>query len=286
MVIIFLFIILLLIILLSIYVYKESIGFTVVDYVFSDNRIKKDITIAYLSDLHNKEHGEYNEKLLTSIEKLNPDIVIFGGDMVTSCMEKSYDFSRTLVFIENLSKKFPIYYGIGNHEAKFRDKDEEFKAKYVELISFLGKINVPLLIDSKNEFAEYGIDLYCADIEKKYYRRFVTRQLPDDYLNSKIGTPNKSRYSILIAHNPEHFEKYADWGADLVLSGHVHGGVISLPFLGGVISPAMKLFPKYDAGKFVSKNSTMILTRGIGSHTIPIRVNNKAEIVMIKIKGE
>ena len=286
MVIIFLFIILLLIILLSIYVYKESIGFTVVDYVFSDNRIKKDITIAYLSDLHNKEHGEYNEKLLTSIEKLNPDIVIFGGDMVTSCMEKSYDFSRTLVFIENLSKKFPIYYGIGNHEAKFRDKDEEFKAKYVELISFLDKINVPLLIDSKNEFAEYGIDLYCVDIEKKYYRRFVTRQLPDDYLNSKIGTPNKNKYSILIAHNPEHFEKYADWGADLVLSGHVHGGVISLPFLGGVISPAMKIFPKYDAGKFVSKNSTMILTRGIGSHTIPIRVNNKAEIVMIKIKGE
>lgn len=278
--------ILLIVALLALYVYKESTGFRVVDYVLSDKRIKKDIKIAYLSDLHNKEYGEYNEKLISSIEKLNPDIVIFGGDMVTSCMEKSYDFSRTLVFIENLSKKFPIYYGIGNHEAKFRDKDDEFKAKYVELISFLNKINVPLLIDSKNEFSDYGIDLYCADIEKLYYRRFVTRHIPDDYLDKKIGKPDKDKYSILIAHNPEHFEKYSEWGADLVLSGHVHGGVVNIPFLGGVISPAMKIFPKYDAGKFVCKNSTMILTRGIGSHTIPIRVNNKAEIVLIMLKGE
>lgn len=283
---IFIIVLIIIIILFSVFVYKESTGYKVVEYNLSDKRINKDFTAVFLSDLHNNEYGEYNKDLIKSIEDINPDFVIFGGDMVTSYMERSYDFSRTLVFIENLSKKYPIYYGMGNHEAKIRDNREEFKNKFSELLAFLDKINVQFLSDSKIEMPEYGIDLYCLDIEKKYYRRFVTLDIPDDYLSDKLGTLDSSRYSVLMAHNPEHFKKYSDWGADLVLSGHVHGGVVNIPYLGGVISPSMKLFPKYDAGEFTINESTMILSRGIGTHTIPVRINNKAEIVKLNFKGE
>ena len=72
--------------------------------------------------------------------------------------------------------------------------------------------------------------------------------LPEDYLKEKFGDPDPERVSILIAHDPEHFDNYAKWHPDYVLSGHVHGGIVNIPFLGGVISPQLKFFPKYDAG--------------------------------------
>lgn len=87
----------------------------------------------------------------------------------------------------------------------------------------------------------------------------------------------------MIAHNPEYFPAYAEWGADLVLSGHVHGGLMRLPFLGGVIAPSMKLFPKYDGGVFEEHGSTMILSRGLGTHTLPIRIFNPGELVVIRL---
>ena len=103
---------------------------------------------------------------------------------------------------------------------------------------------------------------------------------------NKLGNPDRDRYSILLAHNPEHFQAYVSWGADLILSGHVHGGIIRLPFLGGVVSPAMKLFPKYDGGLFSQGNSHMVLSRGLGTHTIPVRINNKAELVVVELTNK
>ena len=103
------------------------------------------------------------------------------------------------------------------------------------------------------------------------------------YLQETLGEVKEDYYEILLAHNPDYFEEYADWGADLVLSGHVHGGMMRLPILGGVVSPAFKLFPKYDGGLFKIGKSTMILSRGLGMHTIPIRIFNPGELILLKI---
>lgn len=91
------------------------------------------------------------------------------------------------------------------------------------------------------------------------------------------------KYKILIAHDPEHFELYARGGADLVLSGHVHGGIVRLPVLGGMVNPKLKFFPKYDKGIFACGESKMVLSAGIGWHNLPIRFMNKPEIVVINI---
>ena len=104
-----------------------------------------------------------------------------------------------------------------------------------------------------------------------------------DYLQRLLGRPDPARVSLLIAHNPDFFEAYAEWGADLVVSGHVHGGLMRLPVLGGVISPAIRLFPVYDGGEFKKDKAVMILGRGLGTHTLPIRIFNPGELVVIDL---
>ena len=98
-----------------------------------------------------------------------------------------------------------------------------------------------------------------------------------------LGCVDPKPFSILLAHNPEYFKEYADWDPDLALSGHVHGGVVRLPFLGGVIAPSLRIFPHYDAGLFEEYGHKMILGRGLGMHTLPIRIFNPGELIRIEL---
>ena len=102
-------------------------------------------------------------------------------------------------------------------------------------------------------------------------------------MDKLAGKANDRRFQILLAHNPLYFKEYAAWGADLVLSGHMHGGIIRLPFLGGVVSPAVTPFPKYDGGRFAEGKSTMILGRGLGTHSLPVRMWNPGELVVVTL---
>ena len=103
------------------------------------------------------------------------------------------------------------------------------------------------------------------------------------YISKLVGSASKDKYQVLIAHNPQYFPEYADWGADLSLAGHVHGGIIRLPLLGGVVSPSIALFPKYDGGEFKIGSKRMILSRGLGTHTIHVRMFNPGEIDVIRL---
>ena len=93
-------------------------------------------------------------------------------------------------------------------------------------------------------------------------------------------------YTVLLSHRPELFDLYVDAGVDLVFSGHAHGGQFRLPFVGGLVAPNQGLFPKYDAGQFVEKNTTMIVSRGVGNSIIPFRINNPPEIVVVELKRQ
>ncbi len=266
-------------------VYIESSGFTVTEYKYYSDKLKTaELKIVLLSDLHDTDFGNGNEALLAAIDELHPDIVVFAGDMVTSCMEREYDYEPTIRFIGRLAARYPVYYGMGNHEERFRRQRDKFPGCYEDLTRRLKAAGAPILINEKRVLQAAGVTIYGLDMEHAYYRKVRTRYIPDDYLERIFGPVDADHVSILLAHNPEQFEQYAKWGPDFVFSGHVHGGIIRLPFLGGVVSPQLKLFPKYDAGEFHAGRSTMILSRGIGSHTIPIRVFNKAEIVSITIR--
>ena len=92
-------------------------------------------------------------------------------------------------------------------------------------------------------------------------------------------------YKILLSHRPEQFEVYVKHKVDLVLSGHAHGGQVRIPFAGGLVAPNQGFFPKYDSGLYVNGSTNMIVSRGLGNSIIPIRINNRPELVIITLEN-
>lgn len=255
--------------------------FRTVHYTVESGKIKKEHLFVVLSDLHNKEYGKGNHKLIRKIEEMSPEGILIAGDILTAKPEYSTEKASQLIL--HLSRKFPVCYGMGNHETRlflYPEVYGDMGKKYEETI---GKAGVRLL---KNEslILEDNIIVSGLDLERKYYKRFKKREMEEEYLNRALGEKKEEMFQILLAHNPDYFEEYSSWGADLVLSGHIHGGVMRLPFLGGVVSPAVRFFPKYDGGMFWQNNSCMILSRGLGMHTIPIRIFNPGELVVLHLK--
>lgn len=277
---------------LAVFVYVQSSGYNIVEYELSTCKdIGGPVKFVMLSDLHDTDvTHDGNRRLLRSIESINPDFVILAGDMITSYMQPSYNSDVAFDFLRELANRFTVYYGVGNHEQRYKAEPERFAGKYDKLVEFVQKLGIHFLSDSYIDREEDKIRIYGFDIPIDNYRRAVKTYLPDGILNDRFGDPDDNKYNILIAHNPDFFDDYAAFGPDLVLSGHLHGGIVAIPGIGGVISPQLRLFPKYDFGTFTKGNTTMIVSRGIGWHTIPVRIFNKAEIVSVTIlqdkKGE
>ena len=285
-------IIALLLAVLAVFVYVQSSGYNIVEYELSTCKdIGGPVKFVMLSDLHDTDvTHDGNRRLLRSIESIDPDFVILSGDMITSYMQPSYNSDVAFDFLRELANRFTVYYGVGNHEQRYKAEPERFAGKYDKLVEFVQKLGIHFLSDSYIDREEDKIRIYGFDIPIDNYRRAVKTYLPDGILNDRFGDPDENKYNILIAHNPDFFDDYAAFGPDLVLSGHLHGGIVAIPGIGGVISPQLRLFPKYDFGTFTKGNTTMIVSRGIGWHTIPVRIFNKAEIVSVTIlqdkKGE
>ena len=254
--------------------------FRVVSYDISHEKIKKPYTFVVLSDLHNKVYGKNHEKLIRAIEKEQPAGVLIAGDLLTA--KPGYPLHLALDLLEQLAPKYPIYYGMGNHEARLFLYPEVYGTMGADYEEKLKGLGISLL---RNESRSLGEDLVITglDMKREYYKRFKKTTMTTEYLKKTLGEKNKDKFQILLAHHPDYFQEYSSWGADLVLSGHVHGGMVRLPFLGGVISPALRLFPKYDGGSFEEKESRMILSRGLGMHTIPVRLFNPGELVVLKL---
>lgn len=260
---------------------RDSNRFVTVTYEVSSDKITKPCRLVLLSDLHNKSFGEENEKLLAAIDRTSPDAVLVAGDMLTA--EKDADFRNALCLMEKLAARYRIYYGMGNHEQYLGIYPDDYPGIYEGYTSGLKRAGVEPLINETAYLPECNIAICGAQIDKAYYRHFRRKPMEASYLTKLLGTPEGEKFQLLIAHNPVYFDIYAEWGADLVVAGHVHGGIMRLPVLGGVLSPAMVPFPKYDGGIFKENNSTMILSRGLSSHTIPVRIFNPGELIVIDL---
>ena len=269
----------LVIILLWVTIY-DSNRFVVVKHSFSDKRIRKSMRAVVITDLHNKSFGRNNELLLAAIREQTPDFILVGGDIPTAKPGKSLDIA--ISFLRELTKEYTVYYANGNHEHRMKLYPETYGDMWERYESALKELGVKLLVNEKVELPECGLCIYGSEIEKKYYIRFKTAQMDESYMESILGKKEEKYYNILLAHNPDYFPQYAVWGADLVLSGHVHGGMVRIPFWGkGVVSPKVSFFPKYDGGVFRQGNSTMLLGRGLGMHTIPVRTFNPGELLVV-----
>lgn len=255
--------------------------FVVREYAYRDQKLQKPLKLVQLSDLHNRTFGAHNERLLRAIRRQKPDVIVVSGDMYTSRFGSDITSAKELLL--TLAGEFPIYYANGNHEQKTKDQPEEFGTLYEDYRRELSEAGICFLSNESAYLPEYNLRMYGLEIDREYYRKFRTQILGTERVREYLGTKEEASCGVMIAHNPDFFADYAAWGADLVLSGHVHGGLMRLPFLGGVIAPSMKLFPKYDGGRFEEGTSVMILSRGLGTHTLPIRIFNPGELVVVKL---
>lgn len=258
----------------------------ITNYIIKNAKITRDFKIVQLSDLHSREFGNDNKKIIDYIEKENPDIIVMTGDMVNA---KNGDIAYLEKFINSLKEICKIYYVMGNRE--FRYNEEEFN----KLVNMLEKNNIKVLNNNSDtikiagsEINIYGLNYNSRNIEKYYeFRRgsmYNKKYEIKNKLEDVFSIIDKDKYNILLTHSPNAFKKYASFGFDLIISGHIHGGVIRLPFAGGLLSPNATFFPKYDAGLFYEEESIMCVSRGMGYGSLPFRILNNPEIVVINLK--
>ena len=232
--------------------------------------------IAQVSDLHNAEFGEGSEKLIELLSHTDPDMIVITGDLIDS---RHTDIEIALEFARHAIKLAPVYYVSGNHEARVRE--------YEDLKMGLAEAGVIVLEDQKVQITREGESISILGIDDPSFQ--------EDYLfgdaasvtsSSLSELQNESEgYTVLLAHRPELFETYVDAGVDLVFSGHAHGGQFRLPFVGGLVAPNQGFFPEYDAGLFSEGSTTMIVSRGVGNSIIPIRFNNRPEIILVTLSN-
>ncbi len=234
--------------------------------------------ILHLSDLHQKRFGDGFNNLLNSCSFCKPDYIFFTGDLFSRCEE---NLAPKVVLMQRLMKIAPVYYVIGNHEADVPEKSDALNYRLKqEGVNVL--INRKVRIYEGNDF----VNLYGLALGSRYFMNEGSHSKAHPVTTKKIeyllGTADKSQCNLLLAHNPLVFEKYAEWGADLTFSGHVHGGIIRLPIVGGLLSPERKFFPKYSRGIYQKDGAQMVVSAGLGK----FRLNNPAEIVCVRLIKE
>lgn len=245
----------------------------------SENPVK----IAVLTDLHNSLLKD-GERIIDAVRKERPELIILAGDMLLSHSDQRRENKKTAELINGLCDIAPLFYGMGNHETAVSNR-EYLKHLWPDFLNNLTNKEALLRNSSKNIYVKgKKINIYGLELPEKYYKRFNKLKPTGEEIDNLIGKIDNSAYNILIAHNPDFFKQYTEWGADLILSGHNHGGMVRLPFFGGVISPRPAIFPKYDYGLFQNEDAIMIVSGGMGSHTIKIRLNNKPELVIVKLR--
>ncbi|MEW9096977.1 MAG: metallophosphoesterase [Clostridiaceae bacterium] len=279
---------------ISTFVYAQFNWLKVSEYEVVSNKIGNEFDgfkIVQLSDLHSKEFGKNNITLIKKIKKLDPDIIVTTGDMYNSRNDDGEVFYN---LAKNLSKDYKIYYILGNHEqvSEITRKESEGNKEnnYIERLKETGVI---VLDNDKAEIEreDKKINLYGLEIPLRFYKSKSTATYSGDKPYEKsnvekaIGKASKEDFNILLAHNPIYFPVYSNWGADLTLSGHTHGGIIRIPFKGGLLSPERTFFPEYDGGEFELNESKLIVNRGLGNDTIKLRIFNRPEISFITLKS-
>lgn len=257
------------ILLMFIWYQNNHIVIDVFDY--KSSKLSSDtnkFSIVQISDLHNACFGKSNKKLVNDIEHLEPDIIVITGDIIDS---NHTNINVAVDFVSKIARKYPVYYVTGNHEYWL---NEEQRKKLFASIRNAGAVlldNEKISIDADNDsIALIGLD---------------DNNLNDATLRSIIKKCDKNQLTVVLAHEPQYIDKYCDAGADLVLTGHAHGGQMVLPFIGPLIAPDQGFFPKYTAGQYQRDDTTMFVSRGLGNSVIPVRLFNYPEIICIEIQG-
>lgn len=226
--------------------------------------------IAQISDLHNHQWGD---RLTRRLEKEKPDIIVITGDLVDS---SHTDIKVAMDFVTRAVKISPVYYVTGNHELWLDD--------YSDFAAMLSDSGVNI-IDDKSQWIEKGpAKINISGVQDPNFvdgDDSVQKSVVKEKLESLL---DKNCYNIVLCHRPELFEGYVAVGADLIFTGHAHGGQVRLPFIGGLVAPNQGVFPKYTQGVYSQNGTDMVVSRGLGNSIIPVRFNNMPELIIVTLE--
>lgn len=274
---------------LVLYLISDQYVITTSEYTIKSDKITNGFKIAVISDLHNMDFGGSNKAVLDKISEGKPDIIAVVGDIID---ESDTDITPALNVMNNLPSIAPTYYVAGNHDRlcplyeSFKQSIMASGVSYLRTIdygeTFISRAERKIIING-DRVALLGLHNYSTgEAEDKRYTRIMR-----DFCRKKC-------FKILLCHYPEYttwfFEqdKYYKYNFDLMLSGHTHGGVINIPFIGGIIAPNQGLFPEYCKGLYyIDKGNenpyNMIITGGLGEDRRFMRVNNFPEITFVNV---
>lgn len=270
--------IIVLLVVLTIWLIWANKALELTSYTISSNKLPASFDgyrIAHISDLHNTQMGKDNEKLIAMLQDSEPDIIAITGDLIDS---RNTDIEIALQFAEKAVKIAPCYYVTGNHESRVSEYDDLKKG--------LTESGVIVLENDLAELEKSGETITLMGVDDPSFQTDYIFGDSETVMKSKLQelTNEESAYTVLLSHRPELFDTYVESGIDLVLSGHAHGGQIRLPFVGGLVAPNQGLFPEYDAGIYTNESTNMIVSRGIGNSIIPLRINNRPEVIIIELE--
>lgn len=257
---------------------------TVTHFAVSSDKISEPVRIVLVSDLHDHEFGQQNEKLIREIEAQKPDLIVLDGDMLN---DNSPDSHVPVDLVSGLQGIAPVYYALGNHERSY------MQAGHPELLSELEAAGAIIMSHNVEDLEIRGNRIQLGGIYEYAFETSMqdaeSSALAVEYMERYTAEADDGEYKLMLAHRPESLYcfQFADklWHLDLVLSGHLHGGQVIVPFVGGLYSSLEDWFPNYDYGQFEIGSCTMVITRGLSSNPKALpRLNNPPEVVVIDLK--
>ncbi len=230
--------------------------------------------IAHLSDLHGHEYGEDSRELVERVARENPDLIVITGDLI----DQKSQLDMVPALARGLSAVAPTYYVTGNHEWALGSKTVK------ELKALLGESGVTVLSNRWEAVERNGDRLALAGVDDP--NGYADQTTPEE-LYAWIQEDSPGLFTLLLAHRNDRFPQYAAAGYGFVLSGHGHGGIVRLPFLGGLIGTNRRLFPQWTSGLYAQGDSVLFVSRGLGNNTVPFqgfRIFNRPELAVVTLK--
>ena len=230
------------------------------------------LRVAELSDLHGRSFGKNNVRLLRTLQKARPDMICICGDL----FDEKTDLTMLEPLLTGLTDIAPVYYVTGNHEWQVKNLREilqKMRARGVTVLENEGRV----LSRGGAEMVVAGVHDPCGPYDMKTPAALVRE------LRSAQGND----FILMLSHRNDELAMWSQLGVQLVLSGHCHGGVVRLPFVGGVFGTRRELFPEYDAGVYRQDGTTLFVSRGLGYTNVHFRLFNRPHVpIMILRSGK
>lgn len=281
---------LLIMVALVIFIQHQRKAIQCTEYVIEDERLPEafdGVRILQVADIQSEYFGRDQSRLLETAADCNPDYIVMTGDLAD---RNHTNIKASLTAMQGLSGMAPVYYVNGNHEMRLSEENADQLYDGLEALGVEKLFDRGTLIERDDQcisicgLSEFVI--YAAkEDDHELYRETDTakiKEMADQLAEAQWAHPGV--FNVLLTHEPQYLEVFDNPGFAVAFTGHAHGGQFRLPVIGGLFAPGQGWFPKYTAGVYQGKWTQMVVSRGLGNSTFPIRLFNRPELVIVTLK--